>query len=314
MPDPSSSPTEIDVATTRRWLLRGGAVAAGAAVVAAAAPGAARAADGDMVELGAENSSTSPTAISIGDASGSANPTLVLENADGPTLYLQPQAADYAVALEEGQLANTKLGPVVGVESEFGLTTTYLVTGVDLAMMPTPYPLPTPRRLLDTRTAAGRSRVVRTSSGAYDASFRLKPGAWLDVEVAVEETDSKIPGAYLNVTATGSLANGYLSVYKPQDAFPGTSTLNFQTGVTIANSAFTATGVAIGKFVVRVRASATTHVVLDLTGITVEGIVETPIANAAKTQRRSHNSTGAAAITSRLRSTLAARVLDRLSR
>lgn len=288
-------------------------MAVGAAVVAAAAPGAAQAANGDPVELGAENSATSSTTVSIGDVSGSVDPTLALENADGPTLYLQPQDADYAVALEIGQLANTELGPVLGVNSEFGPTTTFLVTGIDLAAVPTSYPLPTPQRLLDTRTAAGRRRVIRTSAGAYDPSFRLKAGAWLDVEVAVEEADSRIPGAYLNVTATGGLAGGYLTAYPPPD-FPNTSTVNFAKGATIANSTFVATGIVLGRFAVRIRASATTHVVLDLTGISIEGTIATPGAKGATSARRSPSSAAASAARTRLRSTLAARVLGRVAR
>ncbi len=310
MADSLSGSTESRTATSRRWLLRGGVVAAGAAVVAAATPGAALAADGDPVELGAENAATAATSVTIGDAAGSTEPTLALQNADGPTLYLQPQVADYAAALELGQVANTELGPVLGVNSEFGPTTTYLATGVDLAAIPTPYPLPRPRRLLDTRTAAGRAGVIRTSSGAYDSAFRLKPGAWLDVEVAVEEADSRIPGAYLNVTATGTEAVGYLTAYPPGD-FTGTSTVNFGKGATIANGTFVATGIVLGRFAVRVRASAASHVILDLTGVTIEGTVATPNNKAAAKARRTQPS---GATSGRLRSTLAARVLGRLSR
>ena len=52
--------------TSRRWLLRGGAVAAGAAVVAAAAPATALAADGDTVTLGEPNDATESTTITLG--------------------------------------------------------------------------------------------------------------------------------------------------------------------------------------------------------------------------------------------------------
>ena len=304
---------ETNALTSRRWLLRGGAVAAGAAMVAAASPRTARAADGGPVELGAENTSTSPTTVTIGADSGSTDPTLALQNADGPTLYLQPQLADYAVALEIGQIANTVLGPVLGVDSEFGATTTYLVTGVDLAEVPTPYPLPKPRRLLDTQTEAGRSRVIRTSPNAYDHSFRLKAGAWLDLEVAVEESASRIPGAFVNVTATRPKATGQLTVYPPGDD-PGTSTVSFTKGTSIANSAFCATGIVLGRFAVRVRTTALTHVVLDLTGVSIQGTVSTPSAKSSTARREQHTPATAAAVRSRLRSTLAARVLDRLSR
>ena len=305
MSGPSSSPTASDAATsTRRWLLRGGAVAAGAAVVAAAAPGAALAADGDPVELGAENSSTNPTTISIGDASGSTDPTLALENADGPTLYLQPLNYEDAPQVQLGQITNTQLGPVIGVESLLGQTTTFLATGIDLADLPTPYALPKPVRLLDTRTSAGRAGVLRTSVNAYDSSFRLQAGAWLDVEVTVEDADLEVPSAFLNVLAVGAQAGGFICVYPPVDR-PGTSTLNFAKGSTIANGSFVATTIVQGRYAVRIYTSAATHVVLDLTGVTLRG--SNPPAEAAEGARKR-------AAAPRLRSELMRKLSRRLAR
>ncbi|GAA3627380.1 hypothetical protein [Microlunatus ginsengisoli] len=292
---------------TRRWMLRGGVVATGAAVVAAMTPSAAMAADGDQVVLGGDNDASSATTIGIGGGAGSTDPALSLVNADGPSLHLEALAADYAAALELGQIANTVLGPLVGVDTLSGLSTTFLVTGIDLADLPTPHPLATPKRILDTRTSSGRSRVIRTSPGAYDSTFRLKAGAWLDVEVVVEGGDVIVPGAHLNVTSTGATSGGFLSVYPPGD-FPGTSTVNYPGKMTIANGTFVGTGVVLGRYAVRVRASAPSHVVLDLTAVTIKGSAPEPAAQqAARSSRR-------ARISHRLRSRLSERLQDLLAR
>ena len=308
-PVPNDSVEPVPSGRTRRWLLRGGAAAAGAAIVAAATPTAALAADGDSVTLGDENESTRNTTITIGAGGGSQEPALSLVNANGPSLFLEPLAADYAAALELGQVANTVLGPVMGVDTLQGLTTTFLVTGEDLADLPTPYPLPKPQRLLDTRTASGRSLVIRTSAGAYDSSFKLNPGAWLDVEIVADAGDVIIPGAYLNVTSTGAARAGYLTVYPPGD-FPGISTLNFPGGMTIANGTFVAAGVVLGRYAVRVRAATTpTHVVLDLTGVSLRGRAPEPelAARSSEASRRTK-------LTSRFRSNLGERLRDLLAR
>src|SRR5690349_4359136 len=178
-PAPEGIPLGVaDHLTTRRRLLRGSVLAAGAAGVAVAASALpAHAADGEPVLAGRQNAADATTTLTVGDGS---DPALALENGDGPSLYLQPLVAEFATELELGQIANTELGPIIGVDTTVGHATTFLATGVDLADLPTPYALPTPIRVLDTRTAAGRARVVRTSPNAFDSKFRLNRGAWLD--------------------------------------------------------------------------------------------------------------------------------------
>lgn len=304
-----SARSAVSHAESRRWLLRGGVLAAGAAVVAAAMPSPAQAADGDPTELGAENEATSTTGIRIGADAGGPSPALALYNADGPSLFLQSLPYEFAPELQEGEIVNTEIGPLVGVTGERGLETTYVATGVDLDAMPTPYALPRPARLLDTRNPAKRT-VLRSSSGAFDSQFRLRPGAWVDVEVIVAGREFDVQGAYVNLTATGSPTGGYLSVYPPHPTFPGTSTLNFAANQTLANAAFVGTGIVLGRFAIRVRASATTHVVLDLTGVTVLGNPGVPVAAAARAATRGKRP----ARTARLRTTLNELVRSALAR
>lgn len=305
----SATSGESELPVERRKLLRRSALLAGAAGVGAAVlstPTRASAANGDPVVLGQTNAASSPTTMAINAAAGSHEPTLELRNNRGPSLALQPLAADFPGAMELGEIVNTELGPLIGVDSELGLATTYLVTGIDLADMPTPYPLPRPVRLLDTRTAAGRARVLRTSSGAWDASFRLKKGAWVDIEAVPVTNEYQVPGAWVNVVSVSSQANGNLAVYPP-GTYPGTSTLNFTKGVTLANGAFVGTGIVAGRYAIRIRASQPSHVVLDLTGLVIKGTAPTPTAGQASGQAKRSS---VAKLKRRLRSTLA----ERLSR
>ena len=308
MPDPAAGTDSSE--TNRRWLLRGGALAAGAAAIAVAAPPTALAKDGTPVGLGEDNEASATTRITLTGSGAATNATLALENADGPTLYLQPSASwESPPVLEMGQIANTILGPVIGVDSfDAGLVTSYLATGVDLDDLPTPYPLPKPVRLLDTRSSAGRARVLRTSPDALDASGRLKPHQWVDVEIAIDEGPMDVPAAHVNVTAIGVTA-GYLTVY-PSGPFPVTSTLNYQPGQAIANGAFVATRIVLGKYAVRIYSSALTHVVLDLTGVTIKG--NEPAVGNAKAKARAGKRGSAPAKGRRTR--LAERLLDRLAR
>ena len=300
----------FDRVASRRRLLRGGVLATGAAagLVIAGSALPAQAADGDPLVAGRSVAADSTTTLTIGDGT---EPALALENGDGPSLYLQPLAADFANELELGQIANTDLGPVLGVDTTVGHATTFLATGIDLADLPTPYALPKPVRLLDTRTSAGRARIVRTSSNPFDAAFRLVPGAWLDVEVTVEDDDLEVPAAHLNVTVTGSTAAGFLTAYPPGD-FPGISTLNWVAKQTIANHAFVATGIVLGRYAVRVRTNAATHVVIDLTGVTIKGGDPTPAA-AARTRAAARSGSQREALRVRLRSSMANRLRARIS-
>lgn len=294
---------------SRRSLLRGGALAAGAVVATVAVPTPAQAADGDSVVLGAENEASTATTMRLSGAGAATSPSLSLANADGPALHLEASASwETPPVLALGQIANTILGPVIGVDHfAAGLITSYLATGVDLDDLPTPYALPTPVRLLDTRSAAKRGSILRASSHAFGRSHRLLPGQWMDIEVAVDDGAMDVPAAYLNVLAIPQ-SGGYLSVYPP-GPFPGTSTINFAAKRVTSGGAFVATGIVLGRHAVRVRASASCHVVVDLTGVTIKGSSPAPAvkANGHSARRSNAPATGR-------RSRLAARMLRQLSR
>jgi hypothetical protein len=259
-----STDAPLDRPLDRRFLIRGGAVLAGAAGVtaigAAIAPTKADAADGGNVILGQDNAATSTTEITIDGSTGGADPTLALNNANGPSLALEALDANWDGPLGVGEIANTEVGPSIGVDYGDGVVTTFLATGVDLANT---YPLPA-ERLLDTRSASGRAAVVGSSPAPFDSVGRLKGGAYIDVAVASTENLDLI-GVFLNLTAFESTAAGFLEIYTPAPR-SNRPTVRFQRNVAVANHAFVGPGTSGTTYTVRIYASQPTQVLLDLVG------------------------------------------------
>ena len=152
--------------------------AAGASVIGAAlSPTTAHAADDGPVILGANNAAGSPTSVTIGGATGSGNPTLTLNNANGPTLALEALPHGTDLSLGVGEIVNTVAGPQIGVDYGDGAFTTFVATGVDITNA---YPIGA-ERVLDTRSAGSRSSdVVNGSSGPrFDSLGRLGAGKYI---------------------------------------------------------------------------------------------------------------------------------------
>lgn len=274
-PDPAlgeqTDETEQTARVARRGLLRGGAVLAGAAGLAAAGAVAgstpAHAADGGQVTIGAENTASTRTTLTIGAGAGSAQPALSLQNAAGPALELNQLPTSWTGSLAVGQLAGMATGPIVGIDSGAGPETTFVALGTDLDDLSLPVAV-TPERLLDTRTLRGRAGLIGSTAGKLDSAGRLRAGQYVDLGLA-PIADATIDAIFANLAVTGALAGGYLIVYPPTATTrPGSSAINFSAGQTIANGGFFATGISGPYHAVRIYASATTHVILDVTGFT----------------------------------------------
>jgi hypothetical protein len=259
---------QLDRPLDRRNLIRGGAVLAGAAgatvIGAALAPTKAHADDDGAVVLGANNEAGLPTTVAIGGTTGSGSPTLVLNNANGPSLALEALPQETEIALGVGQIVNTVAGPQIGVDYGDGNFTTFLATGVDVTNA---HPIGA-ERLLDTRSATSRQNdVVDGSSGPrFDSLGRLAAGKFIDVAVA-GTAGLDLAGVFLNVTAFRPTASGYIEVYTPgpRRALPS---ITFQRQVTVTNSVFVAPAVSATDtyYTVRVYASRSTHVMIDVVG------------------------------------------------
>ena len=144
------------------------------------------------------------------------------------------------------------------------MATTSLVTALDLDGLPFLIPV-SPFRLVDTRRAAGRAAIVASSPLAFDSSHRLKAGAWMDIGVVPEES-LQVDAAFVNLKAVSPAKSGTLSVYRPADDRPLSTTVNFPASETTACAAFVGCSVVQEWMSVRIYASATTHVVMELTG------------------------------------------------
>jgi hypothetical protein len=282
---------QLDRPLDRRNLIRGGAMLAGAAgataIGAALSPTTAHAADGGPATLGADNAASSATRVTIGGTTGSASPTLVLNNANGPTLALEALPQDTEIPLGVGEIVNTVAGPQIGVDYGDGNFTTFLATGVDVTNA---YPIQA-ERVLDTRSATSRANdVVNGSSGPrFDSLGRLGAGKFIDVAVASTE-GLDLAGVFLNVTAFRPTGGGYVEVYTPgpRRALPS---ITFQRQVTATNSIFVApstsapTSAADTYYTVRVYTSRPTHVMVDILGA-ITGYSAAPPSSTGAPDRR----------------------------
>lgn len=270
----------------RRRLLSRGAVVAGAAVAGAAAltvAGAAPAAatNGQALTQGGTFTGGSTTTLGGGSSSTAA---LRLQNASGPALQLASVGVDFSGDLAPGQMLAIDDRFVVGAKDSIGNYTTALSTVDDINSLSLPSAID-PERLVDTRSTGGRAKIL--NKGSLDSSGRLKAGSYIDVVVDDATRDYVVDAVFLNLTSTGSTANGFLSAYPPGPK-PSSSSLNYTKGVAIANFSLVRTGVSGTSFVVRVYSSSLTHVIIDLTGGLVS-YVPGPAAQRtqARTARRS---------------------------
>jgi len=258
-------------ALDRRFLMRGGAVLAGAAglaAVGAAMAPTAQAATGQFMVVGQPNSADLSTTITT--TNSATTPTLSLVNPTGPSLKLNPLSNDFDTPLAVGEIVNTSEGPLIGVNYGDGLENTNLVTGIDLAAQPAPVAF-MPDRLLDTRQADSRTRIIGSSIDPFDSKGQLKTGAYIDIAIAPIGL-STLSAAFVNLTAVKPATAGYLVVYPSGfDDVPGTSTLNYLPNGTIANSAFVAVGELNSFYAIRVYAAKASHVIVDLTGVVFGG-------------------------------------------
>ena len=270
MPEVLSAADEAVV--QRRRFLRGGALLAAAAggVVAAGATSAlpAAAATGDPLKLGAANVSGATTSLEADDATV---PALRLTNTKGATLQLVSYGADVSdLDLPLGSLVSTDDGPYVSVsDGQGGTYLSYLATADDLSAVPVTAPVPA-YRIWDSKAKKG-TVVARSSSKAVDSKGRLVKGEWVDLEVAGTDEETTPVGAFLTLASSGSSGDGFFSAYAPGDRPTGTVTAFFLKGKTMSGSAYAGLEQVGKSLAVRVYASQTTYVTVDVSGLTSLG-------------------------------------------
>ena len=291
-----------DNAVGRRTLFRQGAVLAGAAGLGVVGAGLiaspAAAADNDPLTIGVSNAGGSTTGLTIGGQDGSAEAALALTNLNGPALSLTPLAADWNEPLQVGEIANTPRGPVIGIAKGTGMMNTPLLTEQDVWL---PFILPTPIRLVDTRTEEGRLRIALDSPAApspLDSDGRLRANTEMTIWIAPVNDDLTIPGVHVNLTIVRPTAGGWAQAY-PGPERPSTSTVNFVKGQTVANGTFIGTStdtytiqfdptqdpVTLELQVIKIYTNRSAWIVVDATGGFSTG--RNPLDNSEGQQRRS---------------------------
>ena len=233
----------------RRALLRASGVVAGIAGIAgyaAAQAPAAGAATGDPVLAGANNDGgASPTGLTA----NTWQPTLILDNA-GTGVPLRLAAHPEPEFVDSGDLMNIG-GDLRFAHGDYWVGSVY--TSLNASHLITVRPF----RAVDTRTTAGRATILNRS-GNLDSAGRLIGSHTIEIDLGDEVFQGT--AVYANLTVTQPVASGYLTLW-PSGTRPGTSTLNYLAGQTVAN--FCVSGLS-SMDTLRIYAQRTTHVLLDV--------------------------------------------------
>jgi hypothetical protein len=293
-----SSDSEQDVknsmrrALGRRALLgRGGVVAAGvvgAGAIGAVAASSAGAAAGDPVLQDTVNnagSSTTPTEL---DASNNTAPAFILTNTGvdssnngaGPQLRLTQATGGINGPFEP--TASTTGGDLTATADGSLWFTHNFVSSSGSTLFPAPVHteatanvyagLATPSRVLDTRTAAGRSNIINASGNVGSTGLLTGKTIFIDLGGLVTFADNVIA----NFTVTGTTAGGFLTVWDGAGTKPATSNINWTKGQTIANLTSCVVGAVdfngtTFENVIAIFADTTTHVLMDVLAFTMPG-------------------------------------------
>lgn len=236
----------------RRALLRAGGVAAGIAGIgglAAAQAPAAGAAAGDPLVMGATNDAEAQT-------------TLLFSDENTPTMTLVNNGTGAPLRLQEHIAAESTAGPTSGdlfnVNGDLQIANDALELGSVFTSYNTSRLVPfRPFRIVDTRTAAGRSNLVNPAQH-LDSTGRLIGGHTIEIDLARSGVAHRI-SAFVNLTVTQAVADGYLTLWA-SGTRPGTSTLSYPAGQTVSN--FGVSGLRLDRM--RLYAKTTTHVLIDL--------------------------------------------------
>ncbi|MGW6129850.1 hypothetical protein ACWFNE_07470 [Cellulomonas sp. NPDC055163] len=258
------TPPEV---SRRRLLRMGGMAVAGAAAATAIGSTSASAAAGDPLLAGrATDAGTAGTRLTA----TSTAPALSLANPTGAQLRLEP-SDPAGWTPQVGEIKNTAAGPLIGLDRDgTGVERGYLVTNLDLQDLVSYLPMiyaPAPTRVLDTRSAEGRASIVGRTPGALDAAGRIVGGSTIDLALHTATGDLDVASVFLNLTVTQGAAPGHVIMWPYGVDRPGTSSINYGANQDVANFAVTAVGLFQGRPTVRLFATTTVHLLVDVTAV-----------------------------------------------
>ncbi|WKU07854.1 hypothetical protein [Micromonospora sp. HUAS LYJ1] len=261
--------SESDRSTARRTLLRraavtGSAAVAGTAVTAAnAAPAAA--ANGEPLTIGLPNQGSAATTLRTAAPDGAC--ALTLQNRTGAPLQVQRKSNYQDVA---GGVISTVKGLGVLATDANGNVRTYEAHTTANSTMLVPIP---PTRILDTRSSAGRARLLE---GAQRIDSQGRAAAETLLVVHLRDIVEYGDGLFGNVTVAKTAKGGFATVFGRGD-LPNASTINWwSAGQLLSNGVLTQLGgyeTVNGEYyedvvAIYVQKSAAA-VILDVTGLLV---------------------------------------------
>ena len=281
--EPESQQVSEDRAVGRRALLtRGGVVVAGvvgAGVAGAAVAGPANAAVNDALLQGNVNSVGTDVAATEVTATNNLapTPTVIVTNpgsrvvntiteATPPLRLTQSPVVNPSTTGEGGDMVATSDGELWFTHGIPTLGNFPAIVHTDLNSNSFA-PLVAPKRILDTRTSAGRANVL-DKAGKFDSTGRLLAGKTIHIKLTSLVFFGDAVTA--NLTVTKPAKSGFLTLWSGAVARPNAPSIHFSAGQTIAN--LTVSRIAQFKTTtdtIAIYASATTHVILDVAGFTV---------------------------------------------
>ncbi|GAB4104834.1 hypothetical protein AB0C42_30775 [Micromonospora taraxaci] len=261
----------------RRLLRRAGTVAAGVAgttVVGAAVAAPAQAAPGDPVVQGASNAAGATTTELTSTGTG---PTLRLANTSTTTSNGLVLARPALQLTPSGDLLHSDSpGGSIGMDTQSNIQVVaeygggkYLeyvhTTGNSNQIVPV-----SPQRVIDTRSAASRARILNKSSTTLDSSGRLRDGQTIHVNLS----DFVYFGDALfgNLTVTTAVASGFVQIFPYDTPRPANfSNINYLTNQVVANSFMSGVGYLNDEAtdVISIYAARTTHIIIDVVAFVV---------------------------------------------
>ncbi|MFI6782288.1 hypothetical protein [Micromonospora sp. NPDC050276] len=259
----------------RRLLRRAGTVAAGVAgtaVVGAAAP--AQAAPGDPLILGTGNLAGNATTALVGNGTGA---TLQLTSTskttapDGtvlarPALQLTPIGDALHGDSPGGSIGMDTYGNLQVVAAYGGGNYLEYVhtTGNSNQIVPI-----MPQRVVDTRAASSRTRILNASSTTLDSSGRLRDGQ--TIHINLDDFAYFSDALFGNLTVTSAVAGGFVQIFPYGGPRPTNfSTINYLTNQVISNSFMSGVGYDQNwTDVISVYAARTTHIIIDVVAFVI---------------------------------------------
>jgi hypothetical protein len=315
---------DMDARVDRRSVLRRAAAVAAAGIGGVAAvemlsAGPASAAVGTMqygTDNDAGNLQTTLTSTISSNTGHKASTLLLSHTSNGAPLAVAPQVgaswSPSTGSLVGGELINLSAPDSQGITSQslFWMTgdnSTVDSNGSNLDNLAVVLTTATgtvfapvgPSRLLDTRYASMRHRILKPSVLNSHGQLIGKQVLELDLSDIV----SFAWAIHFNLTATVETGTGFLTAFGSQDskgnpAVPTASNLNFHENLSIANSGLSPLSSNLSLYI---YASTTTHVILDVQGWTLPDfsfLLEPDATAAAATAKASPQRSAAAAVRS----------------